>query len=154
MIGIPASIDNDIYGTEQTIGFDTTVNTAVDAIDKIRDTATSHERIFIIEVMGRKHGFIALEVGIASGAEIVLIPEIPFKLDEVIGILKKGMEKGKKSYIIVTAEGLVLHIQSGKRSLNFYRNQKSGLLFLDIFRGVVSLLILVENLLHFSVSMR
>ena len=106
VIGIPASIDNDVYGTEETIGFDTAVNTAVDAIDKIRDTATSHERIFIIEVMGRKHGFIALEVGIASGAEIVLIPEIPFNLKKVIDVLKKGIEKGKKSYIIVMAEGV------------------------------------------------
>ncbi|MBM4400940.1 MAG: ATP-dependent 6-phosphofructokinase, partial [Crenarchaeota archaeon] len=75
MVGIPATIDNDIFGTEETIGFDTAVNTAVVAIDKIRDTAISHERVFIVEVMGRKRGFLALEVGISVGAEVILIPE-------------------------------------------------------------------------------
>ncbi len=76
MIGIPATIDNDVAGTETTIGFDTAVNTALSAIDKIRDTATSHERIFVVEVMGRTRGFLALEVGLAGGAEIILVPEI------------------------------------------------------------------------------
>ena len=75
MFGLPATIDNDVYGTDETIGFDTAVNTAVQAIDKIRDTAVSHERIFIVEVMGRKRGFLALEVGITIGAEVILIPE-------------------------------------------------------------------------------
>ena len=78
-VGIPATIDNDVYGTDETIGFDTAVNTAVGAIDKIRDTAISHERIFIVEVMGRKRGFLALEVGICVGAEVILIPEKPWK---------------------------------------------------------------------------
>ena len=78
MVGIPATIDNDVYGTDETIGFDTAVNTAVGAIDKIRDTAISHERIFIVEVMGRKRGFLALHVGIAIGAEVILIPEKAF----------------------------------------------------------------------------
>ncbi len=77
MVGIPATIDNDVYGTDETIGFDTAVNTAVGTIDKIRDTAISHERIFIVEVMGRKRGFLALEVGMCVGAEVILIPEKP-----------------------------------------------------------------------------
>ena len=115
VIGIPATIDNDILGTDLSLGADTAVNVAIDALDKIRDTATSHERIFIIEVMGRKHGFIALEVGIASGAEIVLIPEIPFNLKKVIEVLKKGIEKGKKSYIIVMAEGVGSSYRIGER---------------------------------------
>ena len=79
MVGIPATIDNDVYGTDETIGFDTAVNTAVDIIDKIRDTAISHERIFIVEVMGRKRGFLALEVGMCVGAEVILIPENPMR---------------------------------------------------------------------------
>ncbi len=84
MFGIPATIDNDVYGTEETIGFDTAVNTAVQAIDKIRDTAISHERIFIVEVMGRKRGFLALEVGICVGAEVILIPEKPLETVDVL----------------------------------------------------------------------
>ncbi len=76
VINIPASIDNDIYGTDETIGFDTALDTAIYAIDKIRDTATSHERVFIVEVMGREHGFLALSIGVASGAEFILIPEV------------------------------------------------------------------------------
>jgi 6-phosphofructokinase 1 len=77
-INIPASIDNDIYGTDYSIGFDTAVNTAVEAIDKIRDTATSHERVFVIEVMGRSNGFIALDVGLTAGAEAIIIPEVAY----------------------------------------------------------------------------
>ena len=104
-INIPASIDNDIYGTDYSIGFDTAVNTAMDAIDKIRDTATSHERVFVIEVMGRNNGFIALDVGLVSGAEAILIPEIPFNLDAIAQKLKYGQQRGKASFIIVLAEG-------------------------------------------------
>ena len=111
---IPASIDNDLFGTEETIGFDTAVNTALDAIDKIRDTATSHERIFLIEVMGRESGSLALEVGLAAGAEAILIPEIKFKIETLCGILKKGMKRGKKSYIIVVAEGAGKTSEIGK----------------------------------------
>jgi 6-phosphofructokinase 1 len=106
MVGIPATIDNDVYGTEETVGFDTAVNTAVSAIDKIRDTAISHERIFIVEVMGRKRGFLALEIGISVGAEIILIPENPCKTSEVISAIKENARKGKKAGIIVTAEGV------------------------------------------------
>ncbi len=103
--GIPASIDNDIAGTDVTIGFDTAVNTAVQAIDKIRDTATSHERLFIIEVMGRERGFLALAVGLASGAEIILVPEIKPDFKKIDKILDKGYKQGKTSSIIVMAEG-------------------------------------------------
>ncbi len=105
VVGIPATIDNDVYGTDETIGFDTAVNTAVNAIDKIRDTAISHERIFIVEVMGRKRGFLALEVGICVGAEVILIPEKPLDTCDVIKIMEKNSEKGKRAGIIVAAEG-------------------------------------------------
>lgn len=104
-IGIPATIDNDISGTDYTIGFDTAVNTALDAIDRIRDTATSHDRLFIVEVMGRDSGFIALDVGIAGGAEEIFTPEKPLPLDIVIDHIKKSMARGKKSSILITAEG-------------------------------------------------
>jgi 6-phosphofructokinase 1 len=105
VVHIPASIDNDIYGTDYTIGFDTAVNTAIDAIDKIRDTATSHERTFIIEVMGRECGNLALEVGLVCGAEIVIIPEVKFEIDKIVEEIKKEEKKGKKSCIIILAEG-------------------------------------------------
>ena len=105
MIGIPATIDNDVYGTDETIGFDTAVNTAVDTIDKIRDTAISHERIFIVEVMGRKRGFLALEVGMCVGAEVILIPENPMRLEDICSIMNDNAKKGKRAGIIVAAEG-------------------------------------------------
>ncbi len=103
---VPASIDNDISGTDSTIGFDTAVNTALDAIDKIRDTAASHERIFVIEVMGRDNGFIALEVGLGAGAEIILVPEVKCDFEKVCKRLKEGLDRGKLSSIIVVAEGV------------------------------------------------
>lgn len=106
IIGIPATIDNDVYGTDETIGFDTAVNTAVTLIDKIRDTAVSHERIFIVEVMGRKRGFLALEVGLTVGAENILIPEIKPNIEKVCEKIKENAEKGKKSNIIIAAEGV------------------------------------------------
>ncbi|HMK93870.1 MAG TPA: ATP-dependent 6-phosphofructokinase [Candidatus Limnocylindrales bacterium] len=105
MIGIPATIDNDVFGTDETIGFDTAVNTAVSAIDKIRDTAISHERIFIVEVMGRKRGFLALEVGICVGAEVILIPERPMSLADIAKVMDENAKKGKRAGIIVAAEG-------------------------------------------------
>ncbi|MFH1386896.1 MAG: 6-phosphofructokinase [bacterium] len=105
IINIPASIDNDIYGTDYSIGFDTAVNTAVEAIDKIRDTATSHERVFVIEVMGRHNGFIALDVGLTCGAEAILIPEVSYNLDAIGQKLRYGQQRGKSSFIIVVAEG-------------------------------------------------
>ncbi|MBN2057300.1 MAG: 6-phosphofructokinase [Candidatus Saganbacteria bacterium] len=102
---IPASIDNDIPGTDFTIGFDTAVNTALEAIDKIRDTATSHERLFVVEVMGRHNGFIALDVGLSAGAEAILIPEVPYDLDQIARDIRAGQERGKESFILVVAEG-------------------------------------------------
>jgi 6-phosphofructokinase 1 len=106
MIGIPASIDNDVFGTEETIGFDTAVNTAVDEIDKIRDTAVSHDRVFMIEVMGRERGFLALEVGLTVGAEVILLPEVKYRKEQVYDIIKENTAKGKKSGLIVAAEGI------------------------------------------------
>lgn len=105
VIGIPGTIDNDIPCTDYSIGFDTSVNTVVDAINKIRDTATSHERTYVIEVMGRNSGFIALEAGLAGGAESILIPEIPFSIDEIIEKLYRGQKRGKLHSIIIVAEG-------------------------------------------------
>ncbi len=105
IIGIPATIDNDLAGTDTTIGFDTAVNTAIEALDKIRDTATSHERIFVVEVMGRNRGFIALEVGIGAGAEIILIPEIECGVEMICSRLMESHRRGKASGIIVMAEG-------------------------------------------------
>jgi 6-phosphofructokinase 1 len=105
VMGVPGSIDNDISGTDFSIGFDTAVNTALDAIDRVRDTAYSHERVFVIEVMGRRNGFIALEAALAGGAEAVMIPEIPYSLFEICDQLRKSAEKGKRSSIIIVAEG-------------------------------------------------
>ena len=105
VVGIPATIDDDLAGTDTTIGFDTAVNTALDAIDKIRDTATSHERVFVVEVMGGKHGFVALEVGIGAGAEVILVPEIRYDIDKICQLLLASNRRGKKSAIIVIAEG-------------------------------------------------
>lgn len=105
VICIPGTIDNDIPCTSATIGFDTVINTVVDAINKIRDTATSHERIFVIEVMGRRSGFIALEAGLAGGAESIMIPELPFKTEDIIRKIKRGLRRGKKHSIIIIAEG-------------------------------------------------
>ena len=104
-IGIPGTIDNDIYGTDYTIGYDTALNTVVEAIDKIRDTATSHNRLFFIEVMGRDAGFIALNTGIAAGAENILIPEEDKPVENLMESLKQSGRAGKTSSIIVVAEG-------------------------------------------------
>ncbi|TYA96396.1 6-phosphofructokinase, partial [Seonamhaeicola marinus] len=105
VIGIPGTIDNDIYGTTHTLGFDTALNTVVDAIDKIRDTASSHNRLFFIEVMGRDVGHIALNAGIAGGAEEILIPEEDLGLDRLVDSLNKSRKSGKTSSIVVVAEG-------------------------------------------------
>lgn len=104
IIGVPGTIDNDIYGTDYSIGFDSAVNCALEAIDRIRDTALSHERLFFVEVMGRHTGFIALESGIAGGAEELLIPEIPFSVDELCSHLERSFKGEKKSAIVVVAE--------------------------------------------------
>lgn len=105
IVAIPGTIDNDIYGTDNTIGFDTAVNTALDAIDRIRDTAASHDRLFIVEVMGRDSGFIAIAAGLAGGAEDIFIPENPFHIEKTLEIINRGIKRGKTSSILVTAEG-------------------------------------------------
>ena len=106
VIGLPGTIDNDIASTEYTIGYDTAMNTAMEAIDKLRDTASSHERCSVIEVMGRHAGYIALNVGIATGAECLLIPEVPYDFDkDVVRVILDGRNKGKRHYIVIVAEG-------------------------------------------------
>ncbi|MDD4032700.1 MAG: 6-phosphofructokinase [Bacteroidales bacterium] len=104
-IGIPGTIDNDLYGTDCTIGYDTCLNTVIEAVDKIRDTATSHNRIFFVEVMGREAGFVAINSGIASGAEVIMIPEEPNQMEKAREFLSERARKNKSSIILV-AEGL------------------------------------------------
>lgn len=105
IVGIPGTIDNDLFGTDYTIGYDTALNTIIEAVDKIRDTATAHERLFFIEVMGRDAGFLALNGGIASGAEAVLIPEADTDLMTLENFIKSGYRKSKNSSIVLVAEG-------------------------------------------------
>ena len=105
VMGVPGTIDNDVFGTDASIGFDTAINTALDAIDKIRDTAGSLNRLFFVEVMGKSRGFIALEVGIAGGAEDIVIPETPTRIDQLCVDIRRSFKKGKKSFIVVVAEG-------------------------------------------------
>jgi 6-phosphofructokinase 1 len=105
VIGIPGTIDNDIFGTSHTIGYDTALNTVVEAIDKIRDTAISHNRLFFVEVMGRDAGHIAMNVGIGAGAEEILIPEENLGLDRLLESLLRSRKSGKSSSIVVVAEG-------------------------------------------------
>ena len=105
VVGIPGTIDNDIHGTQFTIGYDTALNTVVDAIDKIRDTASSHNRLFFVEVMGRDAGFIALNSGVGAGAEEILIPEENIGLDTLVESLKRSKRSGKTSSIVVVSEG-------------------------------------------------
>ena len=105
VVGIPGTIDNDIYGTNFTIGYDTALNTVVDALDKIRDTASSHNRLFLVEVMGRDAGFIALNAGVGAGAEEILIPEEDLGLDRLLLSLERSRRSGKSSSIVVVSEG-------------------------------------------------
>ncbi|WP_251549547.1 6-phosphofructokinase [Neobacillus muris] len=114
-VGVPGTIDNDIPGTDFTIGFDTALNTVIDAIDKIRDTATSHDRTFVIEVMGRNAGDIALWAGLAGGAETILIPEENYDMNNIVERLRKGQERGKKHSIIVVAEGVCSGVDFAKQ---------------------------------------
>lgn len=104
IVGLPGTIDNDLYGTDSTIGYDTALNTIIDAVDKIRDTASSHERLFFIEVMGRDAGFLALNSAIASGAESAIIPERETKVDQLEELIKNGFRKSKNSSIVIVAE--------------------------------------------------
>jgi 6-phosphofructokinase 1 len=103
-IGVPGTIDNDLYGTDSTIGYDTALNTILGAVDKIRDTATSHDRLFFVEVMGRDAGFLALNGAIASGAEAAIIPEFDTKVDQLEELIKNGFRKSKNSSIVIVAE--------------------------------------------------
>jgi 6-phosphofructokinase 1 len=105
IVGIPGTIDNDLFGTDYTIGYDTALNTVVEAVDKIRDTATAHSRLFFIEVMGRDAGFLALRSGIASGAEAILVPEIKTDFDQLENFLQTGFSKKKTSSIVLVSEG-------------------------------------------------
>ncbi len=105
VVGIPGTIDNDLFGTDTTIGFDTAVNTALDAIDKIRDTAAAHDRVFIIEVMGRNTGHIAAMAGLAGGAEEVFAPDVGFSIEKSVDRIKLAQSRGKMSSILVAAEG-------------------------------------------------
>jgi 6-phosphofructokinase 1 len=105
VIGVPGTIDNDIYGTDVTIGFNTAINIALDALDRLRDTAASHDRLFLIEVMGRESGHIALYVGVAGGAEAILVPEHDTRAEHIIDLVLSAQKRGKASSIIVVAEG-------------------------------------------------
>ena len=107
VVGTPGTIDNDLAGTDYTIGYDTAVDTAVEAIDRIRDTAESHQRVFVLETMGRHAGFIALGAALAGGAEAVLIPEFPFDLKDICQRILRGEKRGKRSFIVVVAEGVL-----------------------------------------------
>ena len=106
-IGIPGTIDNDLEYTDYTLGFDTAVNTCLDVINKLRDTMTSHERVCVVEVMGRHCGDIALYSGIASGAEIIVVPEIEFNIQEIVSKIRRSRANGKHSNIVVVAEGVM-----------------------------------------------
>lgn len=121
-VGVPGTIDNDIASTEYTIGFDTAMNTAVEMIDKIRDTAQSHHRCSVIEVMGRHAGYIALQVGIATGATGILVPEIPVDLDKLVNKMITVEKTGKKHFIIVVAEGV-----GGVDKIAAYIQEKTGI---------------------------
>ncbi len=123
IVGVPATIDNDISGTDETIGFDTALNTALEAIDRLRDTASAHERLFLVEVMGRHSGFIALAVGTAGGAEEILVPEVDTDLDACAARLVAAREKGKTMSIVVCAEG---ENQSGAFAVARELEQRTG----------------------------
>ncbi len=105
-VGVPGTIDNDISSTEYTIGFDTAMNTAMEMVDRLRDTSQSHDRCSVVEVMGRRAGYLALQTGIAVGATAVLVPEVEFKIEDVIEKIKATQKTGKKHFIIVVAEGV------------------------------------------------
>ncbi|OJV42922.1 MAG: 6-phosphofructokinase [Bacteroidales bacterium 36-12] len=107
IVGVPCTIDNDLYGTDSTIGYDTALNTIIDAVDKIRDTASSHERLFFIEVMGRDAGFLALNSALASGAEAAIIPERETKVDQLEELISNGFRKSKNSSIVIVSESNV-----------------------------------------------
>jgi len=115
IVGLPGTIDNDIWGTDYTIGFDTATNTVVDAINKLRDTASSHGRVIVLEVMGRNSGWIAMTAGLAGGAEEILIPEMTVNLDELCNNLRQSHDSGKKYSVVVVAEGAGSAVEIGDK---------------------------------------
>ena len=127
---LPGTIDNDIYGTDMSIGADTALNTVLEAIDKIKDTASSHQRAFIIETMGRHSGYLALMGGLAGGAEAILIPEIPdTTIEEVVEVIKRSFRKGKTNCVIVVAEGAHLNAQTLQDQINEVDSRETGFSF-------------------------
>ncbi|MBN1400338.1 MAG: 6-phosphofructokinase [Anaerolineae bacterium] len=126
VVGIPATIENDVYGTDQAVGVDTALNTAIDAIDRIKDTASSHEQAFLIEMAGRQCGYMALMAGIAGGAEIICLPEVPFTLDGVARQVANSYVRGKRHCIIAVATGakpqateIVAHLENRRQETGF-----------------------------------
>ena len=113
VVGVPKTIDNDLSGTDQTFGYDTAVNIATEAIDRVHSTAEAHQRVMVVEVMGRDTGWIAVGAGMAGGADVILIPEIPINLEEVAGILHKRNQRGREFSIVVVAEGCKLSLPGG-----------------------------------------
>lgn len=124
VIGIPKTIDNDVSGTDQTFGFDTAVNCATEAIDRVRSTAESHNRVIVIEVMGRHSGWIAVKAGIAGGAHVILVPEFPVDTDEVISKIVKRHARGEQYSVIVVAEGATLRNESGGAKVVTFDHEK------------------------------
>ncbi|NMB34797.1 MAG: 6-phosphofructokinase [Firmicutes bacterium] len=134
-IGIPATIDNDIACTDYCIGFDTAVNTVIDAINRVRDTATSHERIYAIEVMGRDTGHIALVAGLAGGAESIIVPEASYNIEEVCNRLLRGIKRGKRHSIILVAEGAASAAQVGEEIKNLLQMEVRVIILGHLQRG-------------------
>ncbi len=122
-IGVPGTIENDVFGTDMSIGVDTALNTALDAMDRIKDTASSHQQVFLIEMMGAKSGYLTLMAGIAGGAEMVCIPEIPFGLDDVASEVANAYVRGKKHCIITVAEGAEPHAAQIAEYLDSHREE-------------------------------
>jgi 6-phosphofructokinase 1 len=118
VIGVPASIDNDIWGTDMAIGVDTALNTIMESVDKLRDTASSHTRAFLVETMGRDSGYLAIQAGIACGAEMVLCPEFPTTVEKVAGVIEDAYRRGKNHAIIIVAEGASIHVSDLARQLD------------------------------------
>ncbi|MDF1522071.1 MAG: 6-phosphofructokinase [Trueperaceae bacterium] len=123
VVGIPGTIDNDIYGTDVSIGFNTAINVALDAVDRLRDTAASHDRLFLVEVMGRHSGAIALYVGVAGGAEAILLPEVPSDIEKVADALAAAQRQGKSSSVVVVAEGA---LEGGALALQRVLAERAG----------------------------
>ncbi len=134
-VGIPGTIDNDIACTDYSIGFDTAVNNVTDVINKVRDTATSHDRVYLIEVMGRSTGHIALAAGLAGGAESILVPEVPYDLDKVCERLHRGVKRGKLHSLILVAEGVGSAIEIGKQLQELTKMETRAIVLGHLQRG-------------------